>query len=192
MSITQEEIIKEFYINNPNRDIRHAEAVDWATKEYRYKTGKVLRDPDRAVRKLYQKGILIKVSKGVYRYDPEFAGKNRLDEFSPEVKKMALERDGYKCVICGLGIKDGVELHVDHIIPQDRGGDSTLSNAQILCSEHNFLKKNLKQTETGKKMFIRLYEKAKEEDNFRLMAFCMDILDTFEEHNINGHIEWTK
>ncbi|WP_408648712.1 hypothetical protein [Tumidithrix elongata] len=35
--------------------------------------------------------------------------------------------------------------------PKDMGGLATIENGQTLCSQHNFLKKNLRQTETGKK-----------------------------------------
>ena len=61
-----------------------------------------------------------------------------------------------------------------------------------ICATHNFQKKNLKQTETGKKMFIRLYELAKKENNLEIVKFCEDILNVYEIHNINGHIEWKK
>ena len=89
------------------------------------------------------------------------------------MKKKILIRDQYKCVICGEGKKDGIDLHVDHIKPISKGGTAELKNGQTLCSHHNNLKKNFKQTETGKKMFIRLYELSKSEKN-----------------DINGHIEW--
>lgn len=95
-------------------------------------------------------------------------------------------------VICGRGDKDGVEIHVDHIKAKDNGGKATIENGKTLCSQHNFLKKNLKQTETGKKMFIRLYELAKTEKNEELIKFCKDILEVYEKNNINGHIEWKK
>jgi len=52
-----------------------------------------------------------------------------------------MERDEYKCVICGKGIKDGVEIHIDHIKPKDFGGKATIENGQTLCAQHNFLKK---------------------------------------------------
>jgi hypothetical protein len=54
------------------------------------------------------------------------------------------------------------------------------------------MKKNYKQTETGKKMFIRLYELAKKENNNELIKFCTEILTVFEKNNINGHIDWKK
>lgn len=67
-----------------------------------------------------------------------------------------------------------------------------IENGQTLCAEHNFRKKNYKQTETGKKMFIRLYELAKSQDDEDLMKFCAEILEVFEKNGINGHIEWVR
>lgn len=188
----QKDLIVEFFRKNPKRDIKHPEVVDWVVATYKKRTGNVFRDPDRAIRKLSQTGFLIKVAKGVYRYDPEMVKQRELYDFSATQKKAILERDGYKCVVCGRGIKDGVELHVDHIKPKDRGGEATIENGQVLCGQHNYQKKMLNQTETGKKMFIRLYELAKAEKNEELMKFCEDVLGTYEKHNINGHIEWKK
>ena len=103
-----------------------------------------------------------------------------------------MKRDSYKCVICGKGKKEGVELHIDHIKPKYLGGKSVIENGQVLCAQHNFIKKTLKQTETGKKMFIRLYDLAKSESNKELIKFCTEILKVYEEHNINSHIEWKR
>lgn len=191
-SITQKELLIEFFKNNPNRNIEHPEVVDWVTQEYKKRTGLVFRDPDRGIRKLHQSGFLIKVKKGVYRYKPELEQYKELEDFTEKQKSEILKRDGYKCVICGKGIEDGVELHVDHIKPKDLGGKATIENGQTLCSQHNFLKKNLKQTETGKKMFIRLYELAKKENNQKLIEFTSQILEVYEANDINGHIIWKK
>lgn len=190
--MTQQELLIEFFKNNPNRDIKHPEVVDWVTTEYKNRTGNVFRDPDRGIRKLHQNGFLVKVAKGVYRYDPAAVVNRELEEFTMAQRQIILERDGYKCVICGRGVKDGVELHVDHIKSKDFGGEATIENGQTLCSQHNFMKKNLKQTETGKKMFIRLYELAKKESNMELLKFCTEVLEVYEKNNINCHITWNK
>ena len=190
--ITQEALVKEFYIKNPNRDIPHKESVAWLMREYLKRNGKPFADPDRAIRKLAQSGFLIKVSKGVYRYNPELIDKRELEDFTPKQKEEIMKRDGYKCVICGKGRADGVELQVDHIKPKDLGGEATIENGQTLCAQHNFMKKNFNQTETGKKMFIRLYNLAKKEGNKELLDFCTQILEVFEKNNINGHIIWEK
>ncbi|MBI1801746.1 MAG: HNH endonuclease, partial [Chloroflexi bacterium] len=101
-----------------------------------------------------------------------------------------LKRDNYKCVVCGRGEKDEVELQIDHIKPKDQGGKATVENGQTLCGQHNYQKKVFKQTETGKRMFIRLYELARAEGSKDLMDFCAQVLEVYERNNINGHIEW--
>lgn len=188
--ISQKKILIEFYKNNPNRDISHPEVVDWVTQEYKKRTNKVFRDPDRGIRKLAQDGFLIKIAKGIYRYESNFIKDKKLEDFSQKQKNEILKRDSFKCVICGKGKKEGVELHIDHIKPKELGGRAVISNGQVLCAQHNFQKKILSQTETGKKMFIRLYELSKKEKNKSIKNFCIDILKVFEKHNINGHIAW--
>lgn len=190
--IVQSELLMEFFKKNPKRDIPHPEIVDWVTTEYLKCTGKVFRDPDRGIRKLHQEGYLQKIGKGVYRYDPKHIETRELEDFTLSVKEAIFKRDDYKCVICGRGNKEGFELHADHIKPKDFGGEATLENGQTLCSQHNFLKKNLKQTETGKKLFIRLYNLSKKENNKSLMKFCAEVLNVFEKNNINGHIVWKR
>lgn len=75
-----------------------------------------------------------------------------------------------------------MEIHADHIKPRDLGGESIIENGQTLCAQHNFQKKNYNQTQTGKKMFIRLYELAKKEKDKELQKFCNDVLMVYEEH----------
>lgn len=190
--VVQANLIMEYFKKHPMRNIEHPEIVDWVVAEYKKRTGEVFRDPDRAIRKLSQEGQLIKIRKGVYKYDPDFVEDRRLKDFTPEQKETIFKRDGYKCVVCGRGRADGIEIHADHIKPRDLGGESTIENGQTLCAQHNFQKKNYKQTETGKKMFIRLYELAKKIKDKRLQKFCSGILTVYEEHDINSHIVWKK
>ncbi|NUM31272.1 MAG: HNH endonuclease [Bacteroidetes bacterium] len=189
---TQSDLIMEFFKNNPNRDIKHPEIVDWVTNQWKIRTNQVFRDPDRSIRKLAQSGKLIKIGKGIYRYDPDFIEKRELEDFTASQKKLILKRDNYKCVICGKGREEGVELHIDHIKAKDLGGKAILVNGQTLCAQHNFIKKNYRQTETGKKMFIRLYELSKSIGDSKIQKFCTEILEVFEKNNINGHIEWKR
>ena len=190
--LTQFGLLMEYFQANPNRNIPHAEIVDWATSEWSIRTGSTFRDPDRGIRSLHQQGYLTKIDKGVYCYSPGTVRQANLELFTNEQKSKILKRDGFKCVICGRGREHGVELHVDHIKPKDLGGQAIIENGQTLCAQHNFLKKNFRQTETGKKMFIRLYELSKANNNEILQEFCADILHTYEKHDINGHIEWNE
>lgn len=190
--IVQADLIMEYFLKNPNREIKHPEIVDWCVAEYKKRTNQVFRDPDRAIRKLSQSGQLIKIKKGVYKYDSNFIVKRELEDFTAEQKKAIFKRDNYRCVICGKGIADGVDIHADHIKPKDLGGKAEIENGQTLCAQHNFQKKNFKQTETGKKMFIRLYELSKKLKDNKLKRFSADILTLYEKHDINGHIVWKK
>lgn len=189
---SQSNLIMEYFKKNPKREIEHPEIVDWAAAEYKKRTGKVFRDPDRGIRKLAQEGQLIKIRKGVYKYDPKFVKKRDLKDFTSEQKEAIFRRDNYRCVVCGRGKADGIEIQADHIKPKDLNGKAEISNGQTLCAQHNFKKKNYKQTETGKKMFIRLYELAKEKGDRETQQFCAQILEVFEKNKMNGHIEWKK
>ena len=190
--ISQASLLIEYFQHNPKKDIPHSKIVPWVMEEYKKLTGKVFADPDRGIRKLHQDGYLVKVGKGIYRYDPSLVKKRELEDFSPAVREAIFKRDGYRCVMCGKGPKEGVEIHADHIKPKDLGGKATLENGETLCSKHNFLKKNLKQTETGKKMFIRLYELAKSSGDESLVKFCTEILEVFEKNGMNGHVIWKR
>ncbi|PJZ43775.1 homing endonuclease associated repeat-containing protein [Leptospira brenneri] len=56
-----------------------------------------------------------------------------------------LKRDKFKCVKCGANpAKDPeVELHVDHIIPWSKDGETVLENLETLCSNCNIGKSNV-------------------------------------------------
>ncbi len=190
--ISQSELLMEYFKNNPNKNIPHPEIVAWALKEFLKRTGRVFADPDRGIRKLHQEGHLIKVKKGVYKYDPSMVIKRELEDFAPEIKERIFKEGKFKCAMCGLGKKEGLEIHIDHIKPKDLGGKATFENGQILCGPHNYLKKNFRQTETGKKMFINLYKLSMSLDNKPLSKFCAEILEVFEKNDVNGHIKWTK
>lgn len=58
---------------------------------------------------------------------------------SDKLRYQVLKRDNFKCRLCGASpAKDAsVELHVDHIVPWSKGGESTVENLQTLCSRCN-------------------------------------------------------
>lgn len=56
-----------------------------------------------------------------------------------------MSRDNFRCCICGASpAKDpSVELHIDHIIPWAKGGETAIENLQTLCSKCNYGKSDL-------------------------------------------------
>ena len=188
MAKTISDLIMDFFKKHPKEGIPHGPVVDWVEERYHKLYKKKPRDTWRAIRKLYQEGKLIKVKKGVYRYDPGAIKKVKLFDFPPEIKEQIFKRDKYRCVVCGRGPKDGVEICADHIRPKDRGGTNTLDNGQTLCMEHNLMKKNYSQTEAGKRYFIKMYKKALDEKDKKMIDFCKCVFNCYERHKINSHI----
>lgn len=188
MPKTISDLIMEYFKKHPRENLKHGPVVDWVEEQYLKLYKRKPRDTWRSIRRLYQEGKLIKVKKGVYRYEPEYIKEVKLNEFSSQVKKAALKRDKYKCIVCGRGKKDGVELCVDHKIPLDKGGTNTLDNAQTLCMEHNLLKKNYSQTEFGKRFLINIYRQAVKNKDERMVNFCKCIFECYNRHKVNSHI----
>ena len=188
--LTISALILEYFQQHPKRPLQHGEVVDWVEEQYLQAYGKKPRDTWRGIRQLHQQGKLIKVDKGLYMYDPDHIANPILEEFTPDQKQAILKRDGYRCVVCGLGEADGVDLQIDHIRPKDKGGLATLENGQTLCTKHNLLKKNYGQTETGKRLFINFYRIAVDEDDEEMIQFFTEVLQVYDKHSVDTHIEW--
>lgn len=58
---------------------------------------------------------------------------------------LVLHRDNFKCCICGASPAKNPEivLHIDHIKPWSKGGETIIDNLQTLCSECNLGKSDL-------------------------------------------------
>ena len=58
---------------------------------------------------------------------------------------IVMKRDNFKCCMCGRSpaTTPGLELHIDHIIPWSKGGETVIDNLQTLCSKCNLGKSDL-------------------------------------------------
>lgn len=65
-------------------------------------------------------------------------------EISDRQRFRILVRDGFRCKSCGASplIQPGVELHVDHILPWSKGGETTDDNLESKCKQCNLGKGN--------------------------------------------------
>lgn len=65
-------------------------------------------------------------------------------EISDRQRFRILVRDGFRCKFCGASplIQLGVELHVDHILPWSKGGETTDDNLESKCKQCNLGKGN--------------------------------------------------
>lgn len=60
-------------------------------------------------------------------------------KISDKLRYQVLKRDNFRCCACGASpAKDSsVELHIDHIVPWSKGGETVIDNLQTLCSKCN-------------------------------------------------------
>ena len=66
-------------------------------------------------------------------------------EVNLRLRFKVMQRDNFKCCICGASpaTNPSIELHIDHIVPWSKGGETLLENLQTLCSNCNYGKSNL-------------------------------------------------
>lgn len=66
-------------------------------------------------------------------------------EIPDKLRYKVLKRDNFKCCACGASPakNPSVELHIDHIIPFSKGGETVIENLQCLCSKCNIGKSDL-------------------------------------------------
>ena len=64
----------------------------------------------------------------------------RKQRISERIRFEVIQRDNGRCRACGIGDIDA--LQADHIIPESKGGKTTLNNLQALCGVCNNRKQN--------------------------------------------------
>lgn len=67
---------------------------------------------------------------------------HRRKNISKKIRILIMERDGYKCRLCGKTAAE-TKLEVDHRIPVARGGTDSLDNLWTLCIDCNRGKSDL-------------------------------------------------
>jgi 5-methylcytosine-specific restriction endonuclease McrA len=64
----------------------------------------------------------------------------------PTVRRWVIERDGRRCVYCDEDLTDQ-EIHLDHVIPESKGGPTHFDNLQVTCRRCNIAKGVLTEDE---------------------------------------------
>ena len=83
-----------------------------------------------------------------YISSPDTPSKHKTKrDINLRLRFVVMQRDSFKCCMCGASpAKDpSIELHIDHILPWSKGGETTIDNLQTLCSKCNLGKSNLIQ-----------------------------------------------
>ncbi len=80
-----------------------------------------------------------------YEVNSETRGHKTARDINLRLRFKVMQRDNFKCCACGASpVKDpSIELHIDHIIPWAKGGETEIDNLQTLCSKCNLGKSDL-------------------------------------------------
>ena len=76
-----------------------------------------------------------------YKRNQKIRRKRKKDHIPAGLRQDVLQRDNFTCRHDGRKAPEFV-MHVDHIIPESKGGKTILSNLQVLCEECNTGKGN--------------------------------------------------
>ena len=79
-----------------------------------------------------------KIVAGPNRQEP--VPKERKRDIPLKLRLEVLKRDDFRCVYCGRSpaLEAGVTLHLDHITPFSKGGNTESENLQTLCEKCNW------------------------------------------------------
>jgi len=70
------------------------------------------------------------------------------------LRQRVIERDGLRCVYCDEDLSDA-EIHMDHVIPESQGGETTYNNLQVTCRKCNLAKGVLTESEFTQRLRTR-------------------------------------
>jgi len=70
------------------------------------------------------------------------------------LRQRIIERDGLWCVYCDEDLTDA-EIHMDHVIPESQGGETTYNNLQVTCRKCNLAKGVLTESEFTQRLRTR-------------------------------------
>lgn len=101
----------------------------------------------RSLRALRDEGYIIEYDKSsnTYFFPYETPQNEPKDSryISNKLRALVMTRDNSTCQMCGRDVRnDRIKIHIDHIVPLEWGGSTTLENLQCLCSYCNEGKKN--------------------------------------------------
>ncbi len=149
-----ERVLKELKLNV--EESSHARILtvlwpgEWITIEQIMAENKGQSDTPRRIRELKKEfgfeikqegtGKRSKYCLGSHKY----TGERRRKYLSKHERELLVKCEGLECNICGkTACKVIGNLQIDHRIPFERNGPSTLENSQLLCVECNVMKKRI-------------------------------------------------
>lgn len=153
---------------------------------------------ERVMRTFRDEGYILDYSPAekAYRFpfkEPQNAARD--DRYiSKKVRAMVSTRDNGTCQMCGKTIKsDGIKLFMDHVIPLEWGGETTIENLQALCRDCNEGKKNFVSGE-NRELMNRVSHASSTKERLRLYFdfYCNKCIGVDKLAVIAKTREWTR
>jgi 5-methylcytosine-specific restriction endonuclease McrA len=79
---------------------------------------------------------------------------NKKERIPLNLRRRVIERDGKWCVYCDEDLSDK-EIHLDHVIAESKGGETTYTNLQVTCRKCNLAKGVLTELEFTEQLRTR-------------------------------------
>ena len=76
------------------------------------------------------------------------------DRIPLNLRRRVIERDGVHCVYCDEDLTDK-EIHMDHVIAESQGGETSYANLQVTCRKCNLAKGVLTESEFTNRLRTR-------------------------------------
>ena len=70
------------------------------------------------------------------------------------LRRRVMDRDGLHCVYCDEDLSDK-EIHMDHVIPESKDGQTNYENLQVTCRKCNLAKGILTESEFTERLRTR-------------------------------------
>ncbi len=92
--------------------------------------------------------------------------------FSKAMAGRILKRDGYRCVMCGNGEKEGAYLQVCSLYPKSHNSGLCLADGAVFCEKHGAMVKRHGPLGAAGMMFADLGKKAEKIGDSEMANFC--------------------
>ncbi len=91
----------------------------------------------------YRKALATGVLEDDTEQERERQARPRVRRIGNRTRFLIIQRDGYRCQVCGSRAADGAELEVDHKLAWSKGGSDDPANLWTLCKVCNSGKSDL-------------------------------------------------
>lgn len=173
---SQSDFVFSFFVDHPNEDLTTASVVEWATDEWLRINSARLKDPDRAIRKLAELGLIQKLANGLYRYTPEHIVAVE-DRPKSKRQKLSAGEKSRSCAACGLG--SATETAVEPV----RISDSSPAT-MLLCRSHADMYRRTGALDLCTNLFTALANEARSRGDQDLIDLCNQVLANIRAFNV--------